>query len=247
MRILLVHNHYGSGVPSGENAVFALERAMLERHGHDVQAFERHSDDIRKRGALGLIQGALATPWNPGAAAVMRNTIKEFRPHVVHAHNTFPLISPAIFPAASGTGRILTLHNYRLVCPAAIPMRGGNVCTECMDKQSVLPALRHGCYRGSHLATLPMAANVALNRARGTWQRDVEAFITLSRFQRDRMIASGLPAKNIWVKPNFYTGTPTVIPFVDRPSRVVFVGRMSAEKGVEDLLTAWLDWGPSAP
>ncbi|MGL1922385.1 MAG: glycosyltransferase family 4 protein [Hyphomicrobiales bacterium] len=247
MKILLAHNHYGSEAPSGENVVFELERTMLERRGHKIQVFERYSDDIRKKGATGLIQGALSTPWNPFSAREMRNTITDFQPDVIHAHNTFPLLSPSIFSAAKGVGRILTLHNYRLFCPAGIPMRDGKVCTQCIDKHSVWPALKHGCYRNNRVATLPIAANVALQRMRKTWQKDIEAFIVLTDFQKDLMISAGLPENSVKVKPNFYEGSPTMIPYEKRQNRVVFIGRLSEEKGVGDLVKAWLDWGGGAP
>jgi glycosyltransferase involved in cell wall biosynthesis len=227
--------------------VFALERDMLVRRGHEVQCFERFSDEIRSKGAYGILAGGLATPWNPFAARAMRRLVATFRPDIVHVHNTFPLLSPAVFSAARGAGRVLTLHNYRLACPAAIPMREGRVCTECIDRRSVLPAALYGCYRGSRMATLPLVANIALQRMRETWTRDVEAFVALTEFQRDKMIQAGLPADRIWVKPNFFPGDPAVAPFDERPRRVVFVGRLSEEKGVDDLVTAWLRWGREAP
>ena len=106
----------------------------------------------------------------------MRHTVEASHPDVVHVHNTFPLFSPAIFHAIGHrAARVLTLHNYRLFCPAAIPMREGQVCTDCLDRRSVLPALQHGCYRGSRVATLPLAANVVLHRHLGTWTKQVEA------------------------------------------------------------------------
>lgn len=248
MRVLLVHNHYGSEAPSGENQVFALERAMLESRGHEVQVYERHSDEIRSRGTIGMLQGALATPWNPATVGRVRSLVHRFRPQVVHVHNSFPLISPSVFSAVGfQAGRVLTLHNYRLFCPAAIPMREGRVCTECLDDRSALPALRHGCYRGSRMATLPLAANVTLHRWRGTWQREVEAFIALTDFQRQIMTGAGLPADKVHVKPNFYPGRPTATAWDRRADRVVFVGRLGAEKGVSDLLSAWLAWGVGAP
>jgi glycosyltransferase involved in cell wall biosynthesis len=247
VKILLVHNHYGSGAPSGENRVFELERDLLRRNGHEVETFERHSDTLRLQGKRGMVQGALTTPWNPITAQAVKKTITLFRPDVVHAHNTFPMISPSIFAAAQGCARVLTLHNYRLVCPAAIPMRNGSTCTECIDKSSVMPSLRYGCYRSSRLATLPLAASVSLHRRRGTWKRDVEAFIALSEFQRGIMVRAGLPMERISVKPNFYPGNPLEKPFDQRPSRVVFAGRLGAEKGVEDLIQAWLSWGADAP
>lgn len=192
MRVLLVHNFYRSSAPSGENQVFEMERALLERRGHQVDDFTRHSDEIVRQGARGAIKGAASTPWNPSSARKLRKRITSFNPDVVHAHNTFPLLSPAVFPAAKGIARVLTLHNYRLFCAAAIPMREGRVCTDCLDRRSVFPALHHRCYRGSRVATVPLAASIALHRSRGTWATDVEAFIALSEFQRQRVVDAGL-------------------------------------------------------
>ena len=247
LRILLVHNHYGSGAPSGENRVFELERDLLDRAGYVVETFERHSDALRAQGKLGMVKGAFMTPWNPATSREMRGVVKRFQPDIVHVHNTFPMISPSVFSAAEDCTRVLTLHNYRLVCPAAIPMRNGVTCTDCIDRKSVMPALWHGCYRSSRLATVPLASNVALHRWLGTWTRDVEAFIALSDFQRETVAGAGIPAERIHVKPNFYPGTPERVLFEGRPSRVVFAGRLGKEKGVEDLVEAWLHWGNDAP
>ena len=181
-------------------------------------------------------------------ARAVRREVETFRPEVVHAHNTFPLLSPAIFPAVGDrAARVLTLHNYRLFCPAAIPLRAGRTCTECLDRGSAWPALRHGCYRGSRLATLPVTLGVTLARATGLWSRHVEAFVALTAFQRDLMVASGLPADRVMVKPNFYPGRPGVIPAASRPPVAVYVGRLSEEKGVVHLIDAWRTWGAAAP
>jgi len=248
MRVLLVHNFYGSSAPSGENAVFEAEKALLRKNGHDVAVFTRHSDEIREHGMMGLVQGAVATPWNPWMAIAIQKKIADFQPDVVHVHNTFPLISPAIYHAiGKKAARVLTLHNYRLFCPAAIPMRNGNVCIECLDKKSSFPALLHGCYRDSRIATAPLAFNVALHRFLGTWKNNVDAFIALSDFQAKLMAKAGLPAEKVDVKPNYFPGNPQVVPWQKRASCVVFVGRLSAEKGVENLLRAWQMWGSKAP
>jgi glycosyltransferase involved in cell wall biosynthesis len=248
LKILCVHNYYGSSAPSGENIVFETETELLKRHGHEVVNFLRHSDEIRARGVIGTVHGALSTPWNPWSAAAIRHEVDCFRPDVVHVHNTFPLLSPAIFHTIGHrAARVLTLHNYRLFCPAAIPMRAGRVCTECLDRKSSWPALRHGCYRGRRLATAPLAFSVSLHRRIGTWARHVDAFIALSEFQQKLMVEAGLPSDRVHVKPNFFAGHPQPSPWGQRGKYVVFAGRLSIEKGVEGLIRAWLKWGESAP
>jgi glycosyltransferase involved in cell wall biosynthesis len=248
VRTLLAHNFYGSSAPSGENQVFETEKRLLRSRGHDVAVFTRDSDEIRANGVIGMLQGAAAVPWNPLMTRAVKRKVGHFGPDVVHVHNTFPLLSPGIFHAIGGrAARVLTLHNYRLFCPAAIPMRGGRVCTDCLDNRSPWAALRHGCYRNSRLATLPLASSVALHRFLNTWTRQVDAFITLTEFQRDRMIEAGLPAALVHVKPNFYPGNPLNFSWTNRKPRVVFAGRLTAEKGILALVRAWLAWGATAP
>lgn len=248
MKVMLVHNFYGSSAPSGENQVYEAERSLLRSHGHEVVEFTRHSDEIRGAGAFGLVKGALATPWNPCVISALRRAVENFRPDVMHVHNVFPMISPAVFRALGAhVAHVLTLHNYRLFCAAGIPMRDGKACTDCLDSRSSLPALRHGCYRSSRAATLPLALSVSLHRAIGTWAKKVDAFIALSDFQRGLMIDAGLPAHKVHVKSNFYPGSPSVVPWQARPQYVVFSGRLSAEKGVTTLLRAWRAWGMNAP
>lgn len=248
LRILAVHNYYYSRNPSGENLVFDAECDLLRRNGHQVDIHIRRSDEIRAQGAWGAVKGAMATPWNPFEASALRKAVDQLRPDVVHVHNTFPLVSPAIFHSVGRrASKVLTLHNYRLFCPAAIPMRAGRVCTECLDRKAVWPSLVHGCYRGSRLATAPVAAGVALHRWLGTWNEQVDAFIVLSEFQKEQMARAGFPVHKMHVKPNFFPGTPTVVPWDQRNLCVVFVGRLSEEKGVRTLIHAWRSWGTGAP
>lgn len=249
MKILLAHNFYGSSAPSGENTVFAAETDMLRQAGHEVVTFTRHSDEVRKQGVWGVLKGGLSTPWNPFSYLKTVRIIQRECPAIMHVHNTFPFLSNSIFLSAmkSSTATVLTLHNYRTVCAAAIPMRDGKTCTECIDHQIVLPAIKYGCYRQSRFATLPLATSIALNRKLGTWQEHVDAFIVLTNFQRNLMVKSGFPAERIHVKPHFYPDPPLPIPYEKRDAKVLFIGRLGEEKGVRFLLEAWQQWGDHAP
>ncbi len=249
MKVLLVHNFYGSSAPSGENTVFHAEAELLLRNGHEVIEFTRQSDDIRGRGFVGAVQGGLSAPWNLFAERKLRRLLERQRPQVMHAHNTFPLLSPAVFHAAGGleTATVLTLHNYRTFCAAGTPVRDGIACTECLDRRSILPAIRYGCYRGSRMATVPMAAMIGIHRAIGTWQRRLDAFIALTEFQRDRLVSAGLPQEAVYIKPHFYPNPPVPEPWDTREDKVIYIGRLAAYKGVHILIEAWKIWGNTAP
>jgi exopolysaccharide biosynthesis WecB/TagA/CpsF family protein len=249
MKILLVHNFYGSSAPSGENTVYAAERELLRQHGHAVIEFTRHSDEIINRGIFGTIQGALATPWNPFSKRALQSVLEKEKPDIMHVHNTFPLLSPSIFHATKRlhTATVLTLHNYRTFCASGIPMHGDVSCTECLDTQSVSPSLKFSCYRKNRLATLPLAIMIALHRRVKTWEGHVDAFVVLSDFQKDKMAEAGLPAANIHVKPPFYANAPPPLLWEEREPKVIFIGRLGTEKGVQILLDAWKQWGREAP
>ena len=91
-RILLIHNHYRSSVPSGENQVVESEARLLHKHGHyRLMKFFRYSDKIHNKGFLGTVTGAMATPWNPFSAKSIKKAVSDSKTDVVHAHNTFPL------------------------------------------------------------------------------------------------------------------------------------------------------------
>ena len=246
MKILIIHNFYGTEAPSGENRVVEMEMQMLGRHGHTVEIFARYSDDIRKQGLWGKIKGGLVTPWNWAMFFAIRRKINQFKPDVVHVHNTFPLISPSVFwgiPRAVVT--VMTLHNYRIVCPAALPIRGGKVCTLCIETRSVFNSFRFGCYRNSKLATVPLAVCVAFHRWIRTWQR-VNIFIALNKFHLDLMFRCGWGNSVFGEKSNFLAAQTDSFSR-EKGDFCVYVGRLSQEKGIVSLIHAWRLWGNMAP
>jgi glycosyltransferase involved in cell wall biosynthesis len=183
-------------------------------------------------------------PWNSAARASLLAQLRASRPDVVHVHNTFPLLSPAVLDACASAGVpvVATLHNYTQVCPTGTLYRDGAVCTACTGRLP-LPAVRHGCYRGSRLATVPLAANLALNRRR--WLSTVERFFCISAAQRETLIAGGMPADRLHVKYNF---VPEPDVRRDGPGQhVLFLGRLTEEKGVRLLMSAWDIARPGLP
>ncbi|MCC2265935.1 glycosyltransferase [Streptomyces sp. CT1-17] len=236
MHVLVVHNRYASAQPSGENKVVDQEVALLREAGHRVGVFERRSDEIGSRSLIGKAAIPLTVPWNPAVRTELAARLRAERPDVVHVHNVFPLLSPAVLAACADAGVpvVATLHNYTQVCPPGTLQRDGRPCTECVGA-APLPAVRHGCYRGSRLATVPLAVGLSVNRRR--WRSGVERFLCISAAQRDVLVAAGLPAERLVVKHNFVPD-----PDVRRTGpgeHLLFLGRLAEAKGVRLLMAAW--------
>lgn len=239
MRILVAHNSYMQR--GGEDAVVEAEVALLRHHGHQVTLLERDNHEI---GNIGTGRLALDTLWSNDTVRRCRIAITDFRPDVIHIHNTFPLISPSIYWAAAGVPVVQTLHNFRLLCPQAMLLRDGRVCEDCVGHLPWRAAV-HGCYRGSRAQSALLGGMLATHRALGTWSGKIARYIALNEFCRAKFIAGGLPAERIAVKPNF-ADVPTAPAGPDGERRGgLFVGRLSPEKGVALLLDA-MDLVPGA-
>ncbi|MGP8205040.1 MAG: glycosyltransferase family 4 protein [Acidimicrobiales bacterium] len=238
MRVLQVHNRYRSSAPSGENRVVDNEAAALRLHGHTVDRFERTSEEIAgsSLGRKLLLGGQVL--WSIGSYNSLTRHLRESRPDVVHVHNTFPLLSASVLQAClcQRVPVVATLHNYRLVCPSGALYRDGAICHECVGRVPV-PAVRHGCYRGSSLATLPLAACVSVNRE--MWRRQVSAYVCISESQRRLLSPADLPVGRVFVKTNLVPWRDYSPPTSPRPAAVVFLGRLDANKGVLLLMEAW--------
>jgi glycosyltransferase involved in cell wall biosynthesis len=230
LTVLSAHNFYRH--PGGEDVVFAAEAALLRDHGHSVAVYERNNTAIRSGRAA-----ALQAIWNPSSHREIRTLTRGTA--VAHFHNTFPLISPSAYYAASSQGAavVQTLHNYRLICPGALLSRDGVPCEDCITEKSLRPAIAHACYRDSRAATASVAAMLTTHRVARTYQHAVDAYIALSEFAREKFIAGGLPADRIFVKPNFVSPEPA--PGTGSGNYALFAGRLSPEKGINTLATAW--------
>jgi glycosyltransferase involved in cell wall biosynthesis len=242
MKILAVHNRYQR--PGGEDQVFVDETALLETRNHRVLRYEVHNDQVKQVNRLTL---AKDTVWNTSAYRELGALIRRERPHVVHFHNTLPLVSPAGYYAARAEGVpvIQTLHNYRLLCPVALFFRDGRVCEDCMGKAVPWPGVVHGCYQGSRAASGVIATMLTVHRALRTWTEMVDVYVALTEFARNKFIEGGLPAEKIVVKPNF------VVPDPGRGQGgggyALFVGRLAPEKGTGTMLAAWDRLGTRIP
>jgi len=241
MRVAILHNRYAQR--GGEDSVVETESELLRKAGCEVALFTLESAGLVGSRTARLRAG-LRARWNGDAAAALARWLARHPADVAHVHNFFPLLSPAVHATlrALGVPVVQTLHNYRLACANGIFLRDGRPCEECVAR-GPWRAVRHGCWRGSRLATAVWAEATAAHRRRGTWQTCVDRFVAPSEFARRKLALAGLPAGRIVVKPNPVPDPGEPAP----PGRgALCAGRLSPEKGVALLLEAWRTL-PGAP
>lgn len=235
LRVLLAHNYYQQ--PGGEDVVFRAEGNLLRGYGHEVIEYADSNDRIS---ALGMLSSLERTIWSTETYRKLSGILREKQPDVAHFHNTFLMISPSAYYACSkfGIPVVQTLHNYRLMCPVASFFRAGTVCEKCLGRFFAWPGILHRCYRHSHMQSAGVAAMSSFHRAIHTWDQRVDMYIAVSQFSRQKFIEGGLPPKKIAVKPNFLFDP---LPPRTRPGGdyVLYIGRLSEEKGLQILLRAW--------
>lgn len=233
MRVLQIHNHYRH--EGGEDTVVETEGEVLKRAGHTVELY----DVSNSSNALASAGQLLASPWNPRSAARVEAAVRKFRPDVAHIHNTWFALSPSIVPAIArqGVPIVMTLHNYRMTCINAHLLRDGAPCELCVGN-SPWQGVRFKCYRDSLPGSLAAALTNSVRQASRSWDA-VTRFVALTSFARDVYVRAGLDPNRISIKPNFVADPG---PRPGRPSQseiVVFVGRISEEKGADVVAAAW--------
>ena len=233
MRIAIVHSFYRSDKPSGENIVVADQVDALTRCGHQVRLFAKFTDDVA------------VTPFYPVKAAMITAAqrgpepegLDAFDPDIVHVHNLFPNWGGQWLRKYIGR-IVVTLHNYRSLCSSGLLWRDGHDCVECLEHGS-RRALVHGCYRGSRVATAPLA-----------WaSRDQGSHQLILRLASQLVVLNGHAARlfgertrqPVNVVPNF---ARIENPPAGTREGLVFVGRLSAEKGVQRLVEQSTDRTP---
>jgi glycosyltransferase involved in cell wall biosynthesis len=241
MKVALVHNEYGK--PSGEEAVVKGVEWILTQGGLSVCRFRRSSAEIPEK-RFGELQAFLAGIYNPFARRAFAHFLDEHHPDVVHVHNLFPFISPSILPECTrrGVPVVMTLHNYRLICPNALLLREGRPCHECLGGHE-WRCIRYNCER-SLPKSIGYTLRTALARRSGLFLSHVSRFICLTNFQREIHIREGVPADRMVVIPNpapelpHAPSSPLPAPSPALSPHVGYVGRVSPEKDVPTLLEA---------
>jgi glycosyltransferase involved in cell wall biosynthesis len=227
----MIHSFYSRAQPSGENRVVEDQVDALAGAGHDVLLISQDTDALQSplygaRTALKVLLGAGHDP---------SGEILSFAPDIVHVQNLHPNFSTRWLRHIT-VPKVLSVHNYRPFCSNGLLFRDGHVCLECPESGD-RHAIVHGCYRGSRLATVPMAIS------RPSYRRNVldsvDAIVTTSELSNrifGDLSAHSLPTVMI---PNFGPEEAAGPVEPASPRKWTTLGRFTAEKGFMELIQEW--------
>jgi glycosyltransferase involved in cell wall biosynthesis len=235
MKILYVHTSYEQS--GGEDLVFANEVELMRRE-HEVQQLLFNNGGNR---ILRFFKFLFA-PYNPFSIYRLNEMLKKEKPDVIHLHNWHFGASPGLISVAKkhGIPLVLTLHNYRILCPSATLFHKDGLYKDSLKAGFPWKAVKNRVYRNSYIQTFWLAFTVHFHKWLRTWQ-DVNKYITLSPFAEQLFLDSTLKLtrNQLAVKPNFVAdpGYTTA----DRGVCFLFVGRLCIEKGLHHLIAAFKD------
>ena len=180
MKILLVHNNYGKY--SGEEAVVDKMASMFREHGHEV-CFYRLTTERSRESLSGKIKGFLCGIYSPSGVKGLREILEREKPDVVNVHNLYPFISPAaLFECKKAkVPVVMTVHNFRLICPTGLFMRNGKPCEVCLKKRNEWSCIRYNCEH-SYLKSVGYTLRNVYARWTGAYKDNVNTFACITEF-----------------------------------------------------------------
>jgi glycosyltransferase involved in cell wall biosynthesis len=237
-RPIIAHCWYRVANPSGENLVVEREHELLRAGGGEPVTWFRRSDDLLARSPWAKLTAGWMLHAPPQRIAALRSELAALDGEVLHLHNPWPLLTYGAFEAARQLGlpAVQTLHNFRLIASNdRFHGAAGPMLPESHEDRIHLRRLA-----ASHGGrTINAFYNRALARywSRRVPQVCVDAYICLTEFHRRIFALAGLPDEKLVVKPNFLAHRG---PVGDGDGDyVLFVGRLSPEKGADLLVRSW--------
>ncbi len=238
MKILLVHNDYQQA--GGEQAAVDAQIALLRSYGNEVIIYRRTNTEIGSYGYRRKASFLRQATYSDRTYRDIRSLVADEHPPVAHVHNVFPIISPSVYHALKDARVpiVQTIHNFRLMCPNALFYTQGQNCERC-KLGNTIHAIRWKCFRNSYALSAFYAIIIGLHRRWATFKM-IDSFIALTDFTAQKLVESGLTTwEKITVLGNFLPDPLPQLGFLDRShSCLVYMGRLSPEKGVDVLIKA---------
>jgi glycosyltransferase involved in cell wall biosynthesis len=232
VKVLLVHNRYRQ--PGGEERHVDLLAASLREAGAEVSRLELDSESLASRASR--VRAAAGLVYDSRSYRLVRSEARRIGADVAHFHNLWPLLTPAALRGARDAGArvVLTTHNYRFACPNGTLLRNGETHDDCLEGSSLGCGLRS--LRSGGVKVAAYGAALAAQRRLGLLDRWVDAFVVPSRFVGEALVRAGHDQRRVHL---IRYGIPQgAAPAAGDRRHLLFVGRLSPEKGVDVLVRA---------
>jgi len=251
MKILFVNKYYHPS--GGPETVILQSKEKLESLGNEVVLFSmQHPRNLETQysryfvcnvdynSSNSLIDKArmsLNIFYSLEAKKKMELLLDEEKPDLANLHNIYHQISPSILPVLKKRGIpiVMTLHDFKLVCPNYTFLRDGQVCEECEGKH-FYKAVKYKCVKGSYLKSLTCAIEMYFHKIFRLYE-NVDRFIVLSQFSKERFIRYGLPEDKLIFLPN-YIDMPSLPKKEINDRYILFFGRLTDKNGIFTLIKA---------
>ncbi|MEA2498374.1 MAG: hypothetical protein QOH26_779, partial [Actinomycetota bacterium] len=227
-RVLIAHSGYR--IPGGEDR-YVDQLAELLGRDHEVELLRPRNQELVPSAST-----AARMTYSPRRTREVQRTIERFRPDVVHVHNVYPSLGPAVHLAVrkTSTPLVMTVHNYRLRCPNGYMFTEGSICHRCEGGNHVHATL-HECFP-TKKQSVAYATALWIHRFPMHLHSEVDAFIAPSEFMQGRLSDWGFARERVRMVRNF---TDEVSGATSDPGvGGLYLGRLSGEKGLEILLRA---------
>ena len=158
---------------------------------------------------------------------------------VAHAHNVYSRLTSSVLDLLSEKNIpvLMTLHDYKLICPNYKLMYRGKICEDCKSDRFYMP-LWNRCHKDNLIASTIVSLEAYFNHFLDKYRRNVSLFISPSLFLKQKLIEFGWPAEKLCYIPNFVNLTGFT-PKCDPGRYFLYLGRLSAEKGILTLIKAF--------
>lgn len=252
MKLLFVNKYYWK--KGGSESVFFSEKQMMEDAGHNVIPFSMASNkneqtpyskyfvdevDYDKGGLVNKFSSAAKIIYSFDAKSKMKSLLREFPPDLAHFHIFQHQISPSVFGPLKQkkVPIILTLHDLKPICPSYKYYVNGKVCEACVGGKFI-NCFKNKCTKGSTLGSLVNTVEMYFHSAMG-YYKNVDRYIAVSLFYKQKMIEAGYPDEQISYLPN-YIDANEFTPDCEDKGYMLYFGRLSEEKGISTYLDSAL-------
>ena len=256
MKILMVHKFYY--VEGGAERYVFNVTDLLKKKGNTVIPFAMHDERnfeseyssyfvdrfgpdqlFETRNPFQHLKIADRIIFNKSAQKKLSLLIEETKPDIAHVHSIYHHLSPSILHTLKKHKLpvMLTLHDYKIVCPNYIFLDGQrNVCEACEGKH-FWKATSKKCFRNSFAASALVTTEAYINHWKKSYYNNVDVFVSPSKFLGDKISQYGYEKKPVLVQP-YTLDLEAYEPCYEPSDYFVFMGRLTHEKGVNFLLDA---------